>query len=79
MAHVNLDDRTAESLAAQAAAQGLSIDEYVKHLLRRENGDHAKLPRISADDLDRLIDSEATDTPGLPADFSRADIYADHD
>jgi hypothetical protein len=38
-------------------------------------------PQLSAEELDRLIDELSSGPPGkvLPADFSRADIYDDHD
>lgn len=38
-------------------------------------------PPLSAEELDRLIDELSSGPPGkvLPADFSRADIYDDHD
>ncbi|MDZ4657503.1 MAG: antitoxin family protein [Bythopirellula sp.] len=33
----------------------------------------------SADDFETQLDSLLFDGPSLPADFSRADIYSDHD
>ena len=34
---------------------------------------------FSLDEFDRMLDELALDVPPLPADFSRADIYLDHD
>jgi hypothetical protein len=36
-------------------------------------------PRISADDFQARLERYAVRAPSLPADFSRADIYRDHD
>jgi hypothetical protein len=38
-------------------------------------------PQLSAEELDRLIDELSSGPPGkvLPADFTRADVYDDHD
>ena len=34
---------------------------------------------LSVDEFDRLLDELSTDVPLLPPDFSRADVYVDHD
>jgi hypothetical protein len=39
----------------------------------------ANCERLSATELDRQLDELSLDVPPLPADFSRADIYLDHD
>jgi hypothetical protein len=78
MASLKLNDATVESLRARAAAEGVSLEELVERLLRQAPAESA-MPRISVEDFDNLLDQEATDTPGLPPDFSRADIYVDHD
>lgn len=38
-----------------------------------------KSPRFTAEELDALIKSFSISAPSLPDDFSRADIYCDHD
>jgi predicted DNA-binding antitoxin AbrB/MazE fold protein len=43
--------------------------------IEAENGVKA----ISPSDFDAQLDELLFDGPSLPADFSRADIYADHD
>ena len=35
--------------------------------------------RLSDEEFERLLDKMAIDVPPLPPDFSRADIYLDHD
>jgi hypothetical protein len=78
MASLNINDKTAESLAARAAAEGISVDEALQRLLRSGTIVRTE-PPIAVVELDALLDQELTDAPLLPADFSRADIYADHD
>jgi hypothetical protein len=77
MATVELDQRTAEQLRALAAASGMTAEAYLKLLLPAStNGTH---PRLSLDELVALLRENAFDAPSLPSDFSRADIYNEHD
>lgn len=75
-----VDRPTADALAAQAAARGLSLGAYLRTLAdippAGGNGsvDMAEFDRW----LDDLSDG-APAAPSLPADFGRADVYADHD
>lgn len=39
----------------------------------------ALLQRLSLTELDSLLEENAFDGQMLPSDFSRADIYAEHD
>lgn len=75
MASLKLDDKIAESLRTRAAQQGITVDELLQHLLKQEPVVKKRQARLSAEEFDRLIDEEATDTPGLPEDFSRADAH----
>jgi predicted DNA-binding antitoxin AbrB/MazE fold protein len=38
-----------------------------------------KSPRFTAEELDALLDKYSVSVGSLPVDFSRADIYSDHD
>ncbi len=71
---------TAEKLLAESKAQGLSVDDYLKSILPK-NGDEGHSKQISMAEIDSILDelSKGTDAPALPEDFSRADIYSDHD
>jgi hypothetical protein len=72
---------TAEMLHAHAKAQGLSIDEYLRALLGLGSGEKA-LADMSEAEFDALMQEFAKGTeniPPLPPDFSRDDIYSDHD
>jgi hypothetical protein len=76
MASIQLDDATAQGLRAIAAANGLSLEDYLRTLAVAQQSQSTPL---SADELDRQLDQLTFSGPSLPADFSRADIYADHD
>ena len=77
MATVVLDEHTAEELHAAAAASGMTVDAYVKSLLA--GGATLAAPRLSWSEVESILDQHAFDGPMLPSDFSRADIYAEHD
>ena len=78
MTSIELEDRTAEDLRAQAKARNLPLDVYLKQIA--EAATPLNLTRsLSADDFDHLLDALAGDHPPLPAFFSRADVYEDHD
>jgi hypothetical protein len=78
---VELDDKTAQMLRLKAAARQMSLDQYLLLLLQTEdapadNGD------LSPADFEQLLDKLASALPALPtlpADFSRRDIYDEHD
>ena len=77
MITVELDDRTAERLHSLAAASGLAPTEFLQLLLSAVN---SGLPaRLTHEQLEGLLNELAFDGPSLPADFSRADIYDEHD
>ncbi|MGO9112198.1 MAG: hypothetical protein ACLP9L_23470 [Thermoguttaceae bacterium] len=77
MATVLLDQHTVDELEAQAAANGMTVDAYVKLLLAGPAAVAA--PRLSLHELESLLSQYAFDGPTLPSDFSRADIYGEHD
>jgi hypothetical protein len=72
---------TAKVLHAQATAQGLSVDAYLKALLGLGSATNA-LADMPDEEFDALMDDFAKGTehvPPLPPDFSRDDIYSDRD
>ncbi|MEX0611818.1 MAG: hypothetical protein WD738_19910 [Pirellulales bacterium] len=76
MVSIQLQDSVAAALTAQAEQQGLTLEEY---LARLANGAARASTQMSADDVEREFEELSLDVPPLPADFSRADIYLDHD
>jgi hypothetical protein len=75
MVHLTLEDAVAKSLEARAVRQGLSLESYL-HVLS-----HGCLPSnpMRPDEFDAELDKLASPIGGLPDDFSRADIYLEHD
>ena len=66
-------------LQTQAAAQHVPLDIYLEQFVQ---ADHVSLNGVSSlEEFDAILDELAAtplNAPPLPADFSRADIYADH-
>jgi hypothetical protein len=75
MASIEVDRRIAEALDSQAHVMGLSIESYLELFV-------APAPVVSAlplEESERLLTELLFSGPSLPPDFSRADIYDDHD
>jgi hypothetical protein len=72
MSALEIRPETAQTLAAQAKARGLSVDEYLKTLLGiAQNG-----PQPTLDEFVAAMESLAEDdVEPLPRNFSREDIY----
>ena len=60
-----------------AKGRGQTVDGYPQSLVEQEG--NGNLPAFSVADFERELDELATDASTLPRDFSRADIYAEHD
>ena len=78
---IEVTEETAEMLRAKAAAHRLSLDAYLRTLVEKDVGPEPA-PRPTLEEFDRDMDALAAgceELPVLPRDFSRADIYADHD
>jgi hypothetical protein len=75
--NVRLDDRIASALEARASAQGLSLQAYLETIALAET--RPELHTITPDELDRLLDQEASRGPSPSGTFSRAEQYGDHD
>jgi hypothetical protein len=76
-----LRPETIDRLAQQAQAEGLSLDVYLNVLLGVLDEETA-LAQMSEAEFVAFIDDFSTGSehfPPLPPDFSRADIYTNHD
>ncbi|MBI4580764.1 MAG: hypothetical protein HY718_13740 [Planctomycetes bacterium] len=77
---IQIDAGTAAALTAQAEARGMTLDDYLRAFVvpaaaAPSNGG------LSLAAFERALDelsADALDLPVLPADFSRAEIYGDH-
>jgi hypothetical protein len=76
MVSIQLQDSVAAALSFQANKQGLSLEAFLTQIAAKS--DQPKQP-VNFDEWERELDELSFDAPPLPADFSRADIYLDHD
>lgn len=76
MIAIQIDDSTAKAIASIAAARQMTVDEYLRSLVAHEMEILESKP---VTEFDQELESLLFDGPSLPMDFSRADIYADHD
>jgi predicted DNA-binding protein len=91
---VHLPDDLEQRLRERASRDGRAVEEYVLGLIERDvagpasgrgvepYGFHAaQAPALTDGEFEHLLDELASvpGLPRLPADFSRADSYADHD
>ena len=76
-----VEPETAELLAVRAKAHELSVDAYHKLLLGIP-AQKSALIELSEEEFEVVMEEFASGTEGvssLPAQFSRTDIYCDHD
>ena len=77
MVNVQLNDVVAAALNDKAAAHGMTVQAYLEAIVLQQP---TRPPvRIAPDELDRLLDQEATAGPSPAGTFSRAELYSDHD
>jgi hypothetical protein len=85
---LNLAPDVERTLAEKAARAGQTLAVYLQQLAERDahgkNGVGQAVsppPALSLEEFDQLLEelAEGPTLPHLPADFSRADVYADHD
>jgi hypothetical protein len=75
----------AQVLQAKAIRNGKTLESYLTELAEQDAQRTSPLmvgaTEISLEEFDRLVDelSDGPTLPRLPDDFSRADIYVDHD
>jgi hypothetical protein len=69
---LKINPETAELLAAQASARGLSVEDYLKSLLGVTP--EASMPP-TLEEFMSSMESLAEDIEPLPRDFSREEIY----
>jgi len=79
---ISLPPDIEKRLIDEAARHGVGASEYVSKLIQdRIQG--LESPVAAAGDIDTVLDeffaANPEPLPALPADFSREDIYSDHD
>ena len=81
MVQIQLQESVASRLAELAKSKGLSLEAYLAKLSEAEasSAERTKLPRLTGEELDRLLDAEASIDSTYQGSYPRADIYLDHD
>jgi len=77
---IEVDRATADALTAQAEARGKTLSVYLREVAAA--GAPAANGAATVEQFDHLLDELVAGMPpaqSLPADFSRADVYDDHD
>lgn len=75
MVTIQIDEQTAKTLENAASVAGLTLAEYIRSLAE---ADSKPVVQAAWDKLEREFEELSVDG-SLPKDFSRADIYSDHD
>jgi hypothetical protein len=83
---LQIDERIAHVLEAQARARGLSLEGYLRLLAEDvppptvpEDGSAIEAARDFDAALDELFAGDSRKLPAVPLTYTREDIYADHD
>ena len=77
MMNVQLTETVAAALTAQAAALGMTVEAFLENVLL--SAPPRRASPLSLDELDLLLDEEASTGPSPSGSFSRSDLYSDHD
>ena len=87
---IDLDPETEQMLRERAETAGQSLEQHLRELVAKPERTERQLagvayfdsrPKLSHEEFARRIRemADGPPVPTLPADFSRADIYDDHD
>ena len=82
MTTLTIDDETANALRGQAEAHGLTLDAHLQRLAKMLEPALRRTRESTAEEFEQWLDDLKSGPPvvaSLPADFSRADLYDDHD
>jgi hypothetical protein len=79
MATIQIHESVLARLTAQAARQGVSLEAYLEQLADLQSPKNNHLPRLSGEELERLLEAEASSDSTYLGTYPRADIYLEHD
>jgi hypothetical protein len=78
MTTIEIKESVVARLDAQARSYGLSLQEYLERLAESEAVQSGHHPKLTGDELDRLLDSESSVSTSYQGTYPRTDIYLDH-
>lgn len=83
---IEIDHQTAEALMVRAQERGMTLDAFLRSVAGLPEPESAPATNgvtQTAEEFNALLDEffeqNPRRLPSLPPDFSRADIYAEHD
>jgi len=81
MVSLRIDEQTAKQLQALAEERGMTIERFLKTLAGQGHDSHHDDSRkgMSSKEVESELKPLLFMGPSLPSDFSREDIYVDHD
>ncbi len=79
MASIELQESLVARLAELAKSEGLSLETYLAKLAESRSLDSGEMSRLTGEELDQLLDAEASNDSIYQGSYPRADIYLDHD
>ena len=79
MATIELDETIARALRETAKSLGMTVEQYVRLRVLGDNKAAHAADGSSYVDFDEELDHLLFSGPTLPDNFSRADIYSDHE
>jgi hypothetical protein len=75
---IEVDEKVAALLRAQAEARQMPVADLLRQLTKHI-APIANVSLLSEKEWNEAVESVSDNLPVLPDDFSRADIYKDHD
>ena len=79
MATIDLQQSLVNRLEALAHGEGVSLEVYLERLADQRLQTSPSQHGLSPEELDRLLDSEATSDSTYQGTYSRAEINREHD
>lgn len=79
MANIELQESLVARLAELAKSEGLSLEAYLAKLAEQRTPGNGTMARLTGEELDELLDAEASHDSTYAGSYPRADIYLDHD
>jgi macrodomain Ter protein organizer (MatP/YcbG family) len=77
---IELEPEVIERLTEKAREQGQTVNDFLRKVMDEMEPQSKETDELSLTEIDQLLDELATDgLATLPKNFSREDIYVDHD
>jgi hypothetical protein len=78
MAVIEIQDQLAKALRAHADIRDMTLEDFLLRIVETVAPINST-SEFSEDEFDRILAEASSEPPVLPHDFSRANLYDDHD